>query len=108
MAERGNDVEQATVGDAPGFYARMLPKKEPGVEAFGGVLNGLGSGFGVIAIVFWPLLFGALALILGGASLITAGDRSTQARFAKGFAVAVLGWLIGMTLAVLNHSALSP
>ena len=108
MAEQGNHVEETTVRNDLGFYARMLPKKETPVEAFGGVLNGLGAGLGIMAIFFWPLLFGALALTFGGASLIAIGDRSTQSSFGKGFAIAVLGWLIGMTVAVLRKSALTP
>ena len=108
MAEQGIQVKETAVRQDLGFYARMLPKKETPVEAFGGVLNGLGAGLGIVAIFFWPLLFGALALTFGGASLIATGDRATQSSFGKGFAVAVLGWLIGMTLAVLRKSALSP
>ena len=108
MAEQGNQVEETTVRNDLGFYARMLPKKETPVEAFGGVLNGLGAGLGIMAIFFWPLLFGALALTFGGASLIAIGDRSTQSSFGKGFAIAVLGWLIGMTVAVVRKSALTP
>ena len=45
---------------------------------------------------------------LAGLSLVFARERATQSRFAWGFAIAGLGWLIGMMLAVSGHKPLSP
>ena len=40
------------MADAPqqlGFYERMLPQRERPLDALGGILNGLGAGFGILA-----------------------------------------------------------
>ena len=37
-----------------------------------------------------------------------ARERGIQSRFAWGFAIAGLGWLIGMMLGVYSHKPLSP
>jgi dipeptide/tripeptide permease len=41
-------------------------------------------------------------------SLVFAREREVQSRFAVGFAIAALGWLIGMAIAVSGHQPLSP
>ena len=99
------------MADAPqqlGFYERMLPQRERPLDALGGILNGLGAGFGILALIWWPLFLGAYGIGLAGLSLVFARERATQSRFAWGFAIAGLGWLIGMMLAVTGHQPLSP
>jgi hypothetical protein len=99
------------VADVPeqlGFYERMLPERERPLDALGGILNGVGAGCGILAVIWWPLLLGTLGVGLAGMSLVFARDRGTQSRFAWGFAIAGLGWLIGMMLAVQGHKPLSP
>ena len=91
-----------------GFYERMLPQRERPLDALGGILNGLGAGFGILALIWWPLLFGICGIALAGLSLVFARERATQSRFAWGFAIAGLGWLIGMMLGVSGHQQLSP
>ena len=49
------------MADAPqqlGFYERMLPQRERPLDALGGILNGLGAGFGILALIWWPLFLG--------------------------------------------------
>ena len=98
----------ADVPEQLGFYARMLPKREQPVDALGGILNGLGAGLGILALIWWPLLLGTAGVGLAGLSLVFARERGIQSRFAWGFAIAGLGWLIGMMLAVQGHKPLSP
>ena len=57
---------------------------------------------------WWPLLLGTMGVGLAGMSLVFARERGIQSRFAWGFAIAGLGWLIGMMLAVQGHRPLSP
>jgi hypothetical protein len=99
------------VADAPeqvGFYERMLPKRETPLDALGGILNGLGVGFGILALIWWPFFFGIFGIGLAGLSLVFAREHQTQTRFAWGFVIAGMGWLIGMMLAVSGHQQLSP
>jgi hypothetical protein len=99
------------VADAPqqlGFYERMLPQRERPLDALGGILNGLGAGFGILALIWWPLFLGGTGIGLAGLSLVFARERATQSRFAWGFAIAGLGWLIGMMLGVAGNQQLSP
>jgi hypothetical protein len=99
------------VADAPqqlGFYERMLPVRERPLDALGGIFNGMGAGFGILALIWWPLFFGICGIGLAGLSLVFARERSTQSRFTWGFAIAGIGWLIGMMLAVSGHQPLTP
>jgi hypothetical protein len=99
------------VADAPqqlGFYERMLPQRERPLDALGGLLNGIGAGFGILALIWWPLFLGIFGIGLTGLSLVFARERATQSRFAWGFAIAALGWLIGMMLGVTGNQQLSP
>ena len=98
----------ADVSEQVGFYERMLPPRERPLDALGGLLNGLGAGFGILALIWWPLFLGATGIGLAGLSLVFARERGIQSRFAWGFAIAGLGWLIGMMLAVSGHKPLSP
>ncbi len=98
----------ADVPEQLGFYERMLPQRERPLDALGGILNGLGAGLGIMALLWWPLLLGTAGVGLAGLSLVFARERGTQSRFAWGFAIAGLGWLIGMMLAVQGHKPLSP
>src|SRR4051794_5641683 len=104
-------VARRDVADVPqqvGFYERMLPERERPIEALGGLLNGIGAGLGILALIWWPLFLGATGIGLGALSLVFARERGIQSRFAWGFAVAGLGWLIGMILGVSGHQPLSP
>ena len=96
----------ADVPEQVGFYERMLPTRERPLDALGGLLNGLGAGLGILALVWWPLLLGTAGVGFAGLSLVFARERGIQSRFAWGFAS--LGWLIGMMLAVQGHKPLSP
>jgi hypothetical protein len=99
------------VADVPqkvGFYERMLPERERPIEALGGLFNGIGAGFGILALIWWPLLLGATGIGLGAISLVFARERAVQSRFAWGFTIAVVGWLIGMMIGVNGHQPLSP
>jgi hypothetical protein len=78
------------------------------MEALGGLLNGLGAGLGILALIWWPLFLGATGIGLAALSLVFARERGIQSRFAWGFAIAVLGWLIGMAIGVSGQQALSP
>jgi hypothetical protein len=98
----------ADVPEQVGFYERMLPQREKPLDALGGILNGLGAGFGILALYWWPLFLGATGIGLAGMSLVFARERGIQSRFAWGFAIAGLGWLIGMMLGVYGHKPLSP
>ena len=98
----------ADVPEQLGFYERMLPQREQPLDALGGLLNGLGAGFGILALVWWPLFLGATGIGLAGVSLVFARERGIQSRFAWGFAIASIGWLIGMMLGVSGHKPLSP
>jgi hypothetical protein len=86
----------------------MLPPRERPLDALAGLLNGLGAGFGILALIWWPLFLGGIGISLAGLSLVFARERGIQSRFAWGFAIASLGWLIGMMLAVSGHQPLSP
>ena len=99
------------MADAPqqrGFYERMLPQRERPLDALGGLLNGLGAGFGILALIWWPLFLGGTGIGLAGLSLVFARERATQSRFAWGFAIAGIGWLVGMMLGVIGDQQLSP
>jgi len=99
------------VADVPqqlGFYERLLPTRERPVEALGGVLNGIAIGCGILCLLWWPLFFGVVGIACGGLSLVFARDRGVQSRFALGFAIAGVGWMIGMILAVSGHQLLAP
>jgi hypothetical protein len=99
------------VADAPqqvGFYERMLPQRERPIEALGGVLNGIAIGCGLLCLLWWPLFIGTIGIACAGLSLVFARDRGVQSRFAWGFAIAGLGWMIGMMLAVSGHQLLAP
>lgn len=98
----------ADVPKQVGFYERMLPQRETPLDALGGILNGLGAGFGILCLIWWPLFFGVCGIGLAGVSLVFARERATQSRFTWGFAIAALGWLFGMMLAVNGHQSLSP
>jgi hypothetical protein len=86
----------------------MLPQRERPLDALGGILNGTGAGLGIFALAWWPLFLGTAGVGLAGLSLVFARERGIQSRFAWGFAIAGLGWLIGMMLAVQGHKPLSP
>ena len=99
----------ADVPEQLGFYERMLPQREQPVDALGGILNGLGAGFGILA----PALVAALPRHRrdrAGAGSASCSRASAGSRAASPGASPspALGWLIGMMLAVHGHKPLSP
>ena len=98
----------ADVPQELGFYERMLPQRERPIDALGGILNGLAIGCGLLCLLWWPLFIGTMGIAFAGLSLVFARERSVQSRFAWGFAIAGLGWMIGMMLAVTGHQMLTP
>jgi hypothetical protein len=80
-----------------GFYTRMLPQKERGVEALGGLLNPLGAALAVGGIFILPLILGTAGVLLAGSSLAMIRSKDAERRFGIGFAVASLAWFIGFT-----------
>ena len=105
-------AEQTGPGGDPSyesdFYSRLLPERERPIEALGGVLNGLGAGLGIIAAFVMPVLLGVTAMALTSASLGMARSRDTFSRFGIGFAISVVGWLWGMTYALIAGGDLWP
>jgi hypothetical protein len=90
------------------YYARLLPDREPPVEALGGVFAGLATAFGLTALVIWPVLFGTAGVAFGGAGIAMARSRGAAQRFGFCFAIASFGWLLGLILATLRKSAMWP
>jgi hypothetical protein len=90
------------------YYARMLPEREPPIEALGGVLAGLAAACGITALFIWPVLFGTAGVALGGAALAMSRSRGAARRFGFCFTIASFGWLLGLILATLRKSAMWP
>ena len=90
------------------YYARLLPEREPPVEALGGVFAGIGAAAGLAALVIWPVLFGTAGVALGGAGLAMARSRGAAQRFGYCFAIASVCWLLGLILATVRRSAMWP
>jgi hypothetical protein len=90
------------------YYARMLPEREPPIEALGGVFAGFAAAFGITALFIWPVLFGTAGVAFGGAGLAMARSRGAAQRFGYCFAIASAGWLLGLILATLRKSAMWP
>ena len=47
-----------------GFYTRMLPPKERGLEALGGLLNSVGAAIALGGMFIMPLILGTSGLLL--------------------------------------------
>src|ERR1700710_1527902 len=78
-----------------GFYTRMLPQKERGVEALGGLLNPIGAALALGGIFILPLLLGTAGVVLWGPSLAMIRSKDAERRFGIGFAVACVAWFVG-------------
>ena len=89
-----------------GFYARMLPPKENGVEALGGLCSGIGAALSVAGIFILPLLLATPGVLLAGASLVMVRSKDAERRFGLLFGVACAGWLIGFAHAAISSRAL--
>jgi hypothetical protein len=100
-------VDPATEAESD-FYSRMLPARERPVEALGGVLAGIGAGFGICAIFALPIFLGAIGIALSGSSLAMARSRQATQRFGLLFTIAVVGWFIGMCYATWQGKDLWP
>jgi len=90
------------------YYARMLPEREPPVEALGGVFAGLAVAFGITALFIWPVLFGTAGVAFGGAGLAMSRSSGAGQRFGFCFAIASVCWLLGLILATVRQSAMWP
>jgi hypothetical protein len=90
------------------YYARMLPPRERPVEALGGVLNAAGLALGLCSIFIWPVFLGVPGVLLAGCSLPMSRSRATAQRFAWGFTIAVVSWMIGLIYASWHGSSLWP
>jgi hypothetical protein len=89
-----------------GFYTRMLPQKERGVEALGGLLNPIGAALAVGGIFILPLILGTSGVLLAGSSLAMIRSGESQRRFSIGFAIACVAWFIGFLHAAWSSKAL--
>ena len=89
-----------------GFYTRMLPQKERGVEALGGLLNPLGAALALGGIFILPLLLGTSGVLLAGSSLAMIRSKEAERRFGIGFAVACIAWFIGFAHAAWTSTKL--
>jgi hypothetical protein len=90
------------------YYSRMLPEREPPVEALGGIFAGVAVAFAVAGLVIWPVLFGTAGVAFGGAGLAMARSRGAAQRFGFCFAIASVCWLLGLILATVRKSAMWP
>jgi hypothetical protein len=89
-----------------GFYTRMLPQKERGVEALGGLLNPLGAAIAAGGIFILPLLLGTGGVLLSGTSLAMIRSKDAERRFGMGFAIACAAWFLGLARAAWSSKAL--
>jgi hypothetical protein len=90
------------------YYSRMLPARERPVEALGGICAGLAAAFGIAALFIWPVLLGSSGVALGGAAVAMSRSRESGRRFGFCFAIAGVGWLLGLILATVRQSAMWP
>jgi hypothetical protein len=89
-----------------GFYTRMLPQKERGVEALGGLLNPIGAALAIGGIFILPLVLGTAGVLLSGSSLAMIRSKDAERRFGMGFAIACAAWFIGFVHAAWSSKAL--
>jgi hypothetical protein len=89
-----------------GFYTRMLPPKERGVEALGGLLSGLGAALALGGIFILPLVLGTAGVLFAGSSLAMIRSQDSQRRFGIAFAVACAAWFIGFAHAAISSTKL--
>ena len=89
-----------------GFYTRMLPQKERGIEALGGLLNPLGAALALGGIFILPLVLGTAGVLLSGTSLAMIRSKDTERRFSIGFAVACVAWTVGFAHAAWTSTKL--
>jgi uncharacterized membrane protein len=89
-----------------GFYTRMLPPKEHGVEALGGLLSGLGAALSLGGIFILPLLLCTPGVLLSGASLAMIRSKDAERRFGMAFAISCVAWLIGFAHAAISSKKL--
>jgi hypothetical protein len=89
-----------------GFYTRMLPPKERGIEALGGLLNSIGAAVALGGIFILPLILGSSGLLLAGTSLAMIRSRDAEKRFGIGFAIACVAWLLGFAHAAWTSTKL--
>jgi hypothetical protein len=84
----------------------MLPHKERGVEALGGLLNPLGAALALGGIFILPLLLGTAGVLLSGTSLAMIRSKDAERRFGIGFAVACVAWFVGFVHAAWTSTKL--
>ena len=84
------------------YAQRSLEERDTGVQTVAAMLSGLACGMGVLSLYFAPMILGCVAIGAAIFGLTLAGDRD---RFGKiALIIAVMGWLIGSTIAVLLGS----
>jgi hypothetical protein len=89
-----------------GFYTRMLPPKERGSEALGGLLNSVGAAVALGGIFIMPLILGTAGVLLAGTSLGMIRSRDSEKRFGVGFAIACTAWVLGFAHAAWTSTKL--
>ena len=89
-----------------GFYTRMLPPKERGVEALGGLLSGVGAALSLGGIFILPLVLGTVGVLFAGSSLAMIRSKDSERRFGIAFAVACVAWLLGFAHAAISSTKL--
>ena len=89
-----------------GFYTRMLPPKERGVEALGGLLNSIGAAIALGGLFIMPLILGTTGVLLAGSSLVMIRSRDAEKRFGIGFAIACAAWVLGFAHAAWTSTKL--
>lgn len=89
-----------------GFYTRMLPPKERGVEALGGLLSGIGAALALGGIFVLPLVLGTLGVFFAGASLAMIRSKESERRFGIWFAIACAAWFVGFAHAAISSTKL--
>jgi hypothetical protein len=89
-----------------GFYARMLPPKERGAEAFGGLLSGIGAALSVAGVFILPMLLCTPGVLLAGAALVTVRSKDAERRFGMLFALSCVAWFVGFAHAAISSKAL--
>jgi hypothetical protein len=89
-----------------GFYTRMLPPKERGVEALGGLLNSIGAAVALGGLFILPLILCSGGLLLAGTSLAMIRSRDAEKRFSIGFAIACAAWVLGFAHAAWTSNKL--
>ena len=81
------------------YAERVLEDRDTGTQSASALLSGLACGLGVVSLWFAPMIIGFVAI---GCAILGLSIAGTRDRIGKiGLIMAVVGWLIGSTLAIL-------